>query len=269
MKFETSIGRFDSTNIKISGDTSVPLTSDDLIQFDEIEKTKTAGALWLFIPESDIPNFFGFAKTRKYSYHHFENGCFVYSKWNNRAVENKIQPYATSISGAAMLVLNSDASKVLLVFEYGKFKCITGTTDYRELIITTGLRELKEEVGLSINQNFRPVICGGWNISNVKPAVGVNDMLLCYGVRVNDNDQIVLDKTELEDAKWFDVQFLLEAYDVMIGDFSKVDQSKSPHSDFFEYKGIRLSYVALLWLKNYLNNVSMHTLIQNPNTIIF
>ena len=84
---------------------------------------------------------------------------------------------------------------------------------------------------------------------------------------MNENDPILLDKTELEEARWFDVQFLLEAYNTI--DFAKLKQSKSPHSDFLEYKDIRLSYVVLLWLKNYFNKTCMYSLIQNSNVEIF
>lgn len=274
MKFETSPGRFNSTNIKIVNtcvanvNSANSLSDEDERKFMELETDKTAGALWLFILETDMPHYLGFAKKHNYSYHHFENDYFVYCKWNNPLMENKIQPYATSISGAAVLILSSDASKVLLVYEYGKYKCVTGATDYRELIITTGIRELQEEVGLTIDSNFSPVVAGGWNLSNVKPSVGINDALFCYVVKVNDSSDIKLDISEIQEAKWFTIEFLLEGYDLMM-QTDVLQKSKTPHSDYIVHEDVKISCVALLWLKNYLTGKTMPTLVQGENIIIF
>ncbi len=270
MSLEISVGRFDDTIIKIKQNTE-KLLEPDLTMIDEIEHTKQSGALWFFIHESDISKHLDFVKNRGYMFHHYESQWFVYGKWNNPNVDDKIQPYATSITGSAILVFSPDMKEIFLVFEYGKYKCVTGATDYRELIMNTGIRELKEETGFETS-DLDLVMCGGWNISNVKPSMGVNDVLFCYAAKITDKSTLKLDKTELQGGKWFDVEFLSEAYKYMIdnpGILDNFQKSNTLYKASIEYQGEILSCAALVWLNNYRNGRVMNSHTRSDNMILF
>ena len=49
----------------------------------------------------------------------------MYYRWNGDAAHDMVPAYSTSIEGGG-LVLSPDESKVLLIWEYGNWKPITG-----------------------------------------------------------------------------------------------------------------------------------------------
>lgn len=262
-------GMFDSTEIHVK-QTAVSLTDDDKTFLDLIEKTKTKGALWIFLHKSQQSKFFDHFTTRIYDFHHYEKDHFVLGKWNNSQIENKMQPYATSIGGAAVMILSPDMREALMVFEYGKFKFVTGAQDLGESKLDTALREMTEETGLIMDETFAPIFCGGYDIGNAKPTTGVNDSLICYAIRVRSKDDLKLDVTEITEAKWFSLDDLNQAYNAM-NQSNSMQNSKAPHRESFTYNSIKFGCPYLFWVNNFdkLNSTNIFHTQKFNNMIIF
>ena len=243
--------------------------NDDIELLSSTEQKYNKGAIFISIDETDIGNNLSIILKNGYKLHRFSkdplnNVNYVYYKWNNPTVEDKVPPYATSIGGAAVCLLSPDEKQVLLVFEYGKFKFVTGSVDCNELTMNTGVREVKEEVNLELDKSFKIRMCGGWNISGP-----INDVLFCYVAKATSTD-FVLDKTEVSDGKWFDIEFLKEAYEKMNG-YQKMVSSKMPKSEWFEYKETKLSCASLHFLHNYLQGRTYDCIMssENKSTVLF
>ena len=52
--------------------------------------------------------------------------------------------------------------QVLLVWEYGNWKPVSGAVDEGESKLEAARREAGEEVGVQLDASFAPVYVGGW-----------------------------------------------------------------------------------------------------------
>jgi len=118
--------------------------------------------------------------------------------------------YATSIEGVGALVLSPDEKKILLVWEYGNWKPVSGAVDEGESVLYTVAREMYEEVGLKVDDTFAPVSVGGWQMAKARDA-RINDNFRAFVVRAASED-FMADNNEIETARWFDTTALLDAY---------------------------------------------------------
>ena len=84
----------------------------------------------------------------------------MYYRWNGDAAHDMVPAYSTSIEGVGGLVLSPDESKVLLIWEYGNWKPITGAVDDGESALTACRREMREECGVQMDEAFAPVFVG-------------------------------------------------------------------------------------------------------------
>jgi hypothetical protein len=99
---------------------------------------------------------------------------------------------------------------VLLIWEYGNWKAITGSVDLRENSFNTMRREVQEEVGVTLDGQFTPRYIGGWQKACARDKA-INDAFMVYAVRASSKD-VVLKTDEVGNAHWFDVRYLVDAY---------------------------------------------------------
>ena len=99
-----------------------------------------------------------------FSFHHYrrsppasggsqqqQHNEFVYYKWGGDPGHDMVPAYATATEGVGGLLLSPDEREVLLIWEYGCWKMVTGSVDPGERLLGTLHREASEEVRLTID----------------------------------------------------------------------------------------------------------------------
>jgi 8-oxo-dGTP pyrophosphatase MutT (NUDIX family) len=157
---------------------------------------------------------------RGFSYHHFapakgseEGGEFVYYAWasDNPSKDDLVPAYATSTEGVGAILLSPDETKVLLVWEFGKWKPVSGHVDKSELSIRAATRELWEEVGASVDETFTPIMTNGFIHSQSKDRM-INTNFHCYVLRAA-TLHVQPDAAEVSEARWFPRSALAQAWE--------------------------------------------------------
>jgi 8-oxo-dGTP pyrophosphatase MutT (NUDIX family) len=179
-----------------------------------------------------------------FKFHHYLNGEYTYYSWNNKEIEDKIPEMASSSEGAAAMILSPNMQNILLVYEYEKWKLVTGGVKSGDTILETCVREAKEEVDVDMDPSFPPLYLGGWNIKKAKYGE-INDNLSCFAIKAT-SDVFKVDGIEITKAEWFQIEYLLSIN-------TNVELTSSSHSSPIEHDGTRFSYVMLKWLKNYMD----------------
>lgn len=203
------------------------------------------GGIFVSIHESVLMVFFDMMLNDGFKFHHYLNGEYTYYVWNNKDIEDKIPEMASSSEGVAALILSPDMQSVLLVFEYEKWKLVTGGVQSGDTILETCYREAKEEVDVDADMAFPPLVLGGWNIKKAKYGE-INDNLTCFAIRAT-SDAFKVDGVEISLAKWFPINYLMSIN-------TNVAVTTSTQSFPIEHDGTRFSYMMLKWLKNYTDN---------------
>ena len=151
-----------------------------------LEHTAGRAAVYVGIQELSLdPGTASLLRQRGFKYHHFRQappdgqlfgaggggwrtGEHVYYRWNGDAAHDMVPAYSTSIEGVGGLVLSPDESKVLLIWEYGNWKPITGAVDEGESSLIACEREMLEEVGITMDTLFSPIFVGGWQMARAR-----------------------------------------------------------------------------------------------------
>ena len=98
--------------------------------------------------------------SRGFRFHHYRHANtrgtqahneLVYYKWEGDPAHDMVPAYATATEGVGGVVLSSDEKSVLLVWEYGCWKLVTGSLDPGEPVLTALRREALEEVGIELD----------------------------------------------------------------------------------------------------------------------
>ena len=91
-----------------------------------------------------------------------------------------------ALEGVGALILSPDNSEVLLVWEHGHWKMITGNLDGCDSVVGTMRREVTEECGVELHDDAHVV--GGWQDAQAYDARGNNSL-----PSVSDVDATVVD----------------------------------------------------------------------------
>jgi len=212
------------------------------------------------------PAVLGMLREQGFRFHHFhpstaegrpdqmQAGEFVYYKWMG-VEEDMVPGYATSIEGAAGVILSPDEQRVLLIWEYGNWKLVTGAVDPGESSLATLGREMREEVGGEVDPTFAPKYIGGWHLSKARDRM-VNDNFACYAVRAK-SDAFQANGGEVVAARWFGVDELVQVYSATgkqsIAGSVDID-AQSTHASFDDLREAgrtKVNTSALAWLAAY------------------
>lgn len=202
-------GRFNATEILANNTDPVVLRETIL----KAEEANELGAVWCYIDSKDMLNFNLLANVLKYTFHHLDHSKnqFVFYKWNNPTLDNKVPDYATAIGGARAMVLTEDETKVLFVYEeaYNKklWRYPSGGVNKGELAIDCMLRELNEELGIKL-ENITIKLVGGYNQKSARYGE-INDYFYTFVVNIPIGTQIKPDGHEVLGARWLDVNDVL------------------------------------------------------------
>lgn len=156
-------------------------------------------------------------RARGFSFHHFIEASspgapneLVYYAWPKGDAHDMVPAYATSIEGICALLLSPDEQRVLLVWEWGGWKCPTGAVDCGESKLGALARECWEETGVRVDNSFAPVYLGGWHCSKARDRA-INDNFSAFAVRAS-SEEVQVDGREIVAARWFDRKELMRMY---------------------------------------------------------
>ena len=119
--------------------------------------------MYLVVSENVLATVLPLILVLKMKFHHYQDNYYTYYWWKVKSIEDKVPEYATAVEGVGALILSPDRTEVLLVWEYGKWKLVTGAVKAGETILDTLFREVKEEVGIDLYENVLSV--GKWHIA--------------------------------------------------------------------------------------------------------
>lgn len=176
---------------------------------DSLLETFKNGAVFAHLGYNDM----GFAiklKEKSFTFEKFnkKTETFDFYKWNMPNIEDKIPEAASSVEGVAVIIISPDEKETLLVYEYEKWKFVTGSIKSGESNVETALREVKEEVGLEIDEAFGIWNCGTFQFPNAREW-GVNDNCFNFLVKAKSKEYTV-DGFEILKAKWYNIDELMK-----------------------------------------------------------
>jgi len=213
-------GPYGSLWLRVTGDVSgadvVDAASNWLIEFQK----RSSGAFFVAITETScaVPDAVKWMLKNKFKFHHYMpgrpsaaptrgEGELVYYKWCGDPSNDKVPQYATSIEGISVLLVSPDEREVLLVWEYGTWKSVTGAILAGETMLQASAREVFEEVGVRLDTSFAPVLVGGYVKSRARD-LQINDNFHAIVLKAL-NRCIDVDGDEIHLAKWFPMDDLL------------------------------------------------------------
>jgi len=189
-----------------------------LERVDEAERL-TQAAVWVGVPDDhpEASALISDLRRRGFRYHHAMDGKHAeqpanelfYYRWLGEG-EDMVPDYTTAHEGVGALVLSPDKTEVLLVWEYGHWKMITGNLEGCDSVVETMKREVLEECGISLNDDAQVV--GGWQDAQAYDAVGNNVFTIFVASAKHLNIQV--DGKEIQRARWFPLHSLPSVGDV-------------------------------------------------------
>jgi len=238
-------GPFNSFTIKINSDIvpigEVEATLDLLLQ-------NASGAVYLAIPEEILCKYYNIVGNYHMKFHHYQNNIYTYYIWNvegpSGPIEDKVPAYCSSIEGVGAIILSPDEKKILLVWEYGKWKIVTGSLKPGESLIETVFREVSEEVSVKLDPNYI-ISIGEWHISKARFNL-INDTFHAFVVKA-ENMNFQVDNVEIHKAQWFNIKDLLE---IQIPEFyNNIPDLTSISVEAYDTK---FSWIMLVWLHKFI-----------------
>ena len=112
-----------------------------------------------------------------------------------------VPAYATSIEGVTAVLLSPDEKNILSVWERGSWNTPGGAVDRGENKYIALEREVREEVGVALDPEFKDFqYLGGWQVGKARDGV-VNDNFSVFVVKANDTT-FQIDEKEISQAAW-------------------------------------------------------------------
>ena len=148
-----------------------------------------------------------------FKYHHHRQACGTPGRCELVYVADlaKMVPeYATGIEGSTALVLSPDGQKILSVWERGGWNTPGGAVDEGECKIEALKREVREEVGAIVDDNFSPVYLGGYQLARARDD-RINDNFSAFLVKATSTD-FQVDGKEIHEARWLPWKELHDAW---------------------------------------------------------
>lgn len=181
------------------------------------EKSLPGAPFYIAVAETSgaLPEVLQWCRAHDMAFHHYRSALpgqgpaeFVYYKWHGPpGSKDLVPPYATAVQGVGAIILSPDEREVLLVWEYGCWKMVTGAIDLGEDMFIATERECAEEVGIALDPAFQPQCLGGWQKSKARDRQ-VSDNFFVFAVRAMSKD-VQVDGVEVSSARWFPVEALL------------------------------------------------------------
>jgi len=178
--------------------------------------SNTKGAVYMRIQPYSTRNYSQLAMKHNMSIRcaNVKDKYIEFYRWNGKT-PNMVPPYASAIGGGCAMILNPEHTKVLMVQEkrYGsnelQLKFPAGGREYGELAVESAVRELKEEIDLSVAlQNVHMV--GGYDQSNAREG-DINDVFMTFLVEIPENTVVRPDGVEVLKCDWYIVDDIINS----------------------------------------------------------
>lgn len=252
---EIKKGKFGSTELRIS---SVDEQLDINVILKCEEDLNTVGAVFVFLESSQVilatlhclfQRGYKFLRCGQDSAHQ------VWYKWCNPSVPDKVPEHATAVAGCGVLILSPKEDQILLPFEYGKWKVLTGTVERGENVIETVYREIKEELNVIADPSFPIKFVGGFQLGSAREG-NINDNCFCFIVKATSLD-FKVDKFEIQKAQWFDISHLKRA---LAAPRSQAPLTAAPRriGDSITFENEPFSLNALIWLSTFIDGKALN-----------
>ena len=122
-----------------------------------------------------------------------------------------VPAYATSIEGVTAVLLSPDEKNILSVWERGSWNTPGGAVDRGENKFIALQREIREEVKVKLDPNFKNFqYLGGWQVGKARDDV-VNDNFSVFVVKAI-NEEFGIDGIEIQQAAWIPWKNCLEEW---------------------------------------------------------
>ena len=122
-----------------------------------------------------------------------------------------VPAYATSIEGVTAVLLSPDEKNILSVWERGSWNTPGGAVDRGENKFIALQREIREEVKVELDPNFKNFqYLGGWQVGKARDDV-VNDNFSVFVVKAI-NEEFGIDGIEIQQAAWIPWKDCLEEW---------------------------------------------------------
>jgi len=139
-------------------------------------------------------------------FHHCKDNNLVLCKWLDKTIPDKLPKYAHYNVGVGACIINKNSEFLLIKEKFSPFtkvalwKFVTGLIDDGESIIQATVREVKEEVGLNVK------FIGCISVAERYPnSLKISDMCFFNVCILEDDSAIVIDETEVVEAKYFKI----------------------------------------------------------------
>lgn len=204
---QVSGGPFNSRWVRVGSSTHA---AEVLRALDKVEKDAPA-AVYVGIMDNhpETGGVVASLRARGYDFHHAhtchakpEGGTteaaeLIYQSWMGSG-PNMVPQYATCLEGVGGLILSPDRTHVLLVWEYGHWKVVTGNVDSGEGLLEALRREAREELNVVLSSDA--VFLGGWQQKRARDE-RVNVHFSVFGVTSQTLD-FAVDQSEITEARW-------------------------------------------------------------------
>jgi len=232
-------GRYGSKWIRLLEDfQTVPSAADLTRWLDEAQDTSSA--VYFALPQKAlndpaIHELMTVINSRHYKFYTCYNigdymtNELIWYKWT-APLPDRVPRYASSIEGGGVVVVSPDESEVLLAEDYGRWGRCGGACEPGENVLECALRECEEETQCQIDSSIPPLLGLVYNQPNARDGI-INDHFMLFIVRAKSTD-LVVDKTELTDARWFPIAELVKIWD----EYEKNHNSNEPIPDRLECK---------------------------------
>eukprot|EP00928_Gymnodinium_smaydae_P037959 TRINITY_DN26289_c0_g1_i1.p1 TRINITY_DN26289_c0_g1~~TRINITY_DN26289_c0_g1_i1.p1 ORF type:complete len:360 (+),score=29.38 TRINITY_DN26289_c0_g1_i1:33-1112(+) len=125
-------------------------------------------------------------------------GELIYYRWVAKRAD-MVPPYSTASEGVGVCVVSPDKESILLVWEYGHWKMVTGTVEPKSNFTETVRKEVMEEVGLELEDSMQ--LIGGYQETKTRDRC-VSNVFLTFAAVAKSKD-FKLDNMEIHQARWF------------------------------------------------------------------
>lgn len=151
-------------------------------------------------------------RARGFEFHHLfpgegdaPAGELIYYRWAGKGAD-LVPSYSTALEGVGVMVLSPDEDELLLAWEYGNWKMITGNVDAGESIVSAVRREVGEEVGLELGDGDAIRLMGGWQDAKARDE-RMNIFFCVFTARAKSRN-VRVDGVEIGEARWFPLNSL-------------------------------------------------------------
>jgi len=193
---KVSSGRFKSRWLRVTARATAKHVTTSL---KEVEKEKSeCNSIWVAVADDhrETGPIVVALRAKGYLFHHFEDGKLLYYRWVGDPNHDMVPPHMTANEGVGICVLSPDGESILLQWEHGFWKMITGTVETGDSTLGTVRKEVREEMGTELEDNFQ--FLGGFQVRQNGPA---HIMLVFAATAKSLGFQV--DNVEISEGQWF------------------------------------------------------------------